>query len=232
MTSPREEFLAAAAGIEQVYRDTSGQIGYDGRQRVRKAYEALQQLGTYIPDAEPGQLAYGNMDDKAIAAAVRNAEKGLASPAVTLELVSQVRRLREELAAFGGPHGVTEDAIRSMVGEGFHTAFRKAVDSMEASIAWKAIRDMDNEEYAAIVSFTADPIVAALRYAEAKAADAAALAESEAVQEPHLENDPESGQAITRWAAEWHAKTDLRQVPIGNSDTGNKGYDLSKPEGS
>jgi hypothetical protein len=167
--SPRRQFLAAAEEIEQVYRDTSGQLGYDGRQRVRKAYETLQQLGTCIPDAEPGRLTYGNMEDKAIAAAVRNAEKGLASPAVTLELTAQVRRLREELAAFGGPHGVTESTIRSMIAEGFHTAFRKAADSMEAAIAWKAIRDMDNGEYAAIVSFTADPIIDTLREAERRA---------------------------------------------------------------
>lgn len=164
--SPRQRFLATGRAIAAVYADTSQAIGYDGRKRMREAVAELAELATFLPDTEPGQLAYGNMDDKAIAAAVRNAEKGLASAAVTLELVSQVRRLREELAAFGGPHGVTESDIRSMIGEGFHTAFRKAADSMEAAIAWKAIRDMDSEEYAAIISFTADPIIEALLEAE------------------------------------------------------------------
>jgi hypothetical protein len=87
------------------------------------------------------------------------------------EVVREVEDLRERTAALQGSYGVTESAIRSMIGEGFHTAFRKAVDSTDAAIAWKAIRDMDNEEYAAVVGFTADPIIKALRYAEAQAAE-------------------------------------------------------------
>ena len=36
------------------------QIGYDGRKRVRAAHDVLAELGTYIPDTEPGWLRYGD----------------------------------------------------------------------------------------------------------------------------------------------------------------------------
>lgn len=85
------------------------------------------------------------------------------------EVVREVERLREVDRALLGAYGVTDGAIRSMISEGMHTAFRKGADSMESAIAWKAIKDMDHEEWNAIVSFVADPIVAMLREAEAAA---------------------------------------------------------------
>lgn len=165
----RQRYLAAAAEIEDVYAHTSGQIGYDGRKRVREAYQVLAELGTHVPDIEPGWLPYGDMAEKDIAAAVRHAEQGLASAAVTLQLISQIRKLREELTALGGPYGVTEADIRSMIAEGFHTVLRKAADSMDAAIAWKAIRDMDGKQGGAVLDFTVGPVIVALREAERKA---------------------------------------------------------------
>jgi hypothetical protein len=190
----RQRYLAAAGEIQQVYSETSAAIGYDGRQRVREAYRVLAELGTYLPDTEPGWLRYGDMPDDDIAVAVRRAEKGFASPAHTLELVRQVRKLREQLTALGGPYGVTDGDIRSMIAEGFHTAFRKATDSMESAIAWKAIRDMDGEEYREICRFVADPIIGRLREAE----EAAKTAEAETPAWPL--SDPELVQAMMRWA--------------------------------
>jgi len=49
------------------------------------------------------------------------------------------------------------DAFRSMLAEGFHTAFRKAVDSDEAWQVWKLISKMPAGDWAEIISFVADP---------------------------------------------------------------------------
>lgn len=167
----RQEFLDAASDIKEAYEACPGPLGPEVRNTVRAAYAKLTGLGSQIPDIPAGSpLRYGGMEDKAVATAVRQAEKGYASPAVVLELTREMRRLRAELRAFGGPSGVTEEDIRSMIAEGFHTALRKAADSMDASIAWKAIRDMDSEEYSAVCRFVSEPVIGMLRAAEAKAA--------------------------------------------------------------
>jgi len=163
----RQQFLAAITEIKDVYENASGPIGYDGRRRVRAAHAALWELGASIPDTPPGPLPLtGGMSDKDLARARRHAENGLSSPAGTLALISEILVLREQLHAIGGLHGVTEEDIRSMIGEGFHTAFRKAVDSPESVVIHKLIKDMDPQEWSAIVSFVSGPVIAALREAE------------------------------------------------------------------
>lgn len=170
----RQRYLAAAEEIENVYGETSGQIGYDGRKRVRAAYQDLQELGSHIPDEPPGSpLRWGGMDDKAIARAVRHAEQGLAGPAAVQQLVHELRAVRSELRALGGPYGVTDEDIRSVVAQGFHTALRKSADSMDAAIAWKAIRDMDASEYTEVCRAVSGQVIAMLRDAEARAAEQA-----------------------------------------------------------
>jgi hypothetical protein len=166
----RARFLAAAEEIAAVYRDASGPIWYDGRHRIRDAYKALLELAAWIPDTEPGWLPYGDMPAAGIAAARRNAEKGLASPEVTLQLIRQVQALREQLTAIGGAHGVTDSDIGSMIAEGFATAWRKAVDSPESVVIWKLIKDMDRKEWGSVIDFVADPLIAMLREAERRPA--------------------------------------------------------------
>jgi hypothetical protein len=167
----RQEFLDAASDIREAFEACSGEMGLAGRGLVRAAYARLVELGSQIPGVPAGSpLSWGGMEDKDVATAVRQAEKGYASPAVILELTREMRRLRAELRAFGGPSGVTEEAIRSMIAEGFHTALRKAADSMDAAIAWKAIRDMDSEEYSAVCRFVSEPVIGMLREAETRTA--------------------------------------------------------------
>lgn len=66
-------------------------------------------------------------------------------------LLAEVERAREQREALTGLHGVTESDITSMLAEGFHTAFRKAADSMEATVIHKMIRDMPSEDWSAVI---------------------------------------------------------------------------------
>lgn len=52
-----------------------------------------------------------------------------------------------------------EDAM-SLIGEGLHTALRKIADSEEAAVAWKAIYDMDSEEWSGYLAF----LIEGMRY--------------------------------------------------------------------
>jgi hypothetical protein len=54
------------------------------------------------------------------------------------------------------------DTFSSLLGEGFHTGFRKAVDSSAANRAWHAIQDMPAEDWGAVVTFVAEPTWQAL----------------------------------------------------------------------
>jgi hypothetical protein len=171
----RQQFLAAAAEIAEVYRDTSGPIGYDGRQRVQKAYVRLQELAAWIPDTTAGWLPYSDMPDKDLTKARRRAEDGWASPQVILQLIRQVLDLRQQLSAIGGTFGVTDDDIRSMLAEGFATAWRKAADNPESVVIMRLIKSMDPEIWGAVIDFVADPLIAVLReagqHAEARTQD-------------------------------------------------------------
>lgn len=48
---------------------------------------------------------------------------------------------------------MTRDEFQSMLGEGFHTGFRKAAMGSEADRIWRAIRDMDRGEWGAVLQF-------------------------------------------------------------------------------
>jgi hypothetical protein len=48
------------------------------------------------------------------------------------------------------------ETFESMIGEGFHTAFRKAVDSATAAQIHRLIGGMEYRDWAAVVSFVAD----------------------------------------------------------------------------
>ena len=51
------------------------------------------------------------------------------------------------------PEKLTRDDFRSLLGEGFHTAFRKALDSPESAQIWKLIDVMPHREWSAILGF-------------------------------------------------------------------------------
>lgn len=57
---------------------------------------------------------------------------------------------------------LTYDDFVSHLAEGFHTALRKAGDSAQADTAWRAIRDMSDDEWGGIVRFVAEPTWEAL----------------------------------------------------------------------
>jgi len=48
--------------------------------------------------------------------------------------------------------------FKELLGEGLHTAFRKASDSYEANKIWHLIMDMPGEEWDRIVQFVAEPL--------------------------------------------------------------------------
>lgn len=108
-------------------------------------------------------------------------------------LLTEVEHWQEQAEALQGSYGVTASTIRSMIAEGFSTAFRKAADSMESAIAWKAIRDMDREEWGAILDFVVNPLIGMLREAEEQAKDAAP-------EVPWPLTDPELAMAVVRRA--------------------------------
>jgi hypothetical protein len=173
----RQQFLQALAGIKAVFQAVAGELGHSAVQDIRSAYETLYVLGSHIPDVPAGSpLPYGGIADKDIAKALRHAENGMASPAVTLDLIAELRRLRAELHALGGPYGVTDDDIMSMIGEGFHTAFRKATDDPHAMVIHTLIGKLCEDRagdgrtaWSAVVSFTAGPVIQALRDAGTRA---------------------------------------------------------------
>jgi len=45
------------------------------------------------------------------------------------------------------------EEIKEVLGEGFHTAFRKAVNSKKAYAIWKLIRELSDEEWNDIIDF-------------------------------------------------------------------------------
>jgi hypothetical protein len=50
-----------------------------------------------------------------------------------------------------------------MLGEGFHTAFRKAIDGPDAMPIHRMISDMRPEDWSAVIRFVADPLWDLLR---------------------------------------------------------------------
>lgn len=48
------------------------------------------------------------------------------------------------------------NALAELLGEGFHTAFRKAIEGPNANIIWNHINDLDCEQWAAVLDFVVD----------------------------------------------------------------------------
>lgn len=92
-------------------------------------------------------------------------EHDLASVDVS-ELLSEVENLQEVDRSLMGNYGVTDGAIRSMIAEGLHTAFRKASDSPESLVIHRLIDGMPHEEWRGITDFVAGPLITMLREAE------------------------------------------------------------------
>jgi hypothetical protein len=53
---------------------------------------------------------------------------------------------------------MTQDDLVAFLGEGFHTAFRKAGESAAADQIWRLIGSMDPDEWQRIVEFVAVPL--------------------------------------------------------------------------
>jgi hypothetical protein len=113
------------------------------------------------------EASFGQVDDNALARLLWLSEHGVYGPDVPA-LVAEVEDWRAKGDALNSTYGMTDADLHSMISEGFHTAFRKATDSMEAAICHKAIRDMEPEEWGAIIDFVTKPIVRWLREAKAR----------------------------------------------------------------
>lgn len=96
------------------------------------------------------------------------AGKGMAAEDVKA-VVLELEDLREKTAGLQGSYGVTDSDIRSVIGEGFHTAFRKAVDHPYATVIHKLIGDLPDEDWSAVIDFVSGPVTGMLRRAEAAA---------------------------------------------------------------
>ena len=53
---------------------------------------------------------------------------------------------------------ISRDELTSLLGEGFHTAFRKSTDHPSAHAIWVLIKDMPHEEYGGIIDFVMEGI--------------------------------------------------------------------------
>lgn len=51
------------------------------------------------------------------------------------------------------PERWTRDDLRSALGEGFHAAFRKAIDGHRSSDVWRIIDQMPDKEYRKVLDF-------------------------------------------------------------------------------
>lgn len=74
--------------------------------------------------------------------------------------IDQWERLTSQLR----PGTWTATDVANYVGEGFHTAFRKAADSAQADRIHKLITDLPSEEWSGIVRFVAEPLVEAIKH--------------------------------------------------------------------
>lgn len=54
---------------------------------------------------------------------------------------------------------MTPDDIKDLLGEGFHTAFRKATDCDQAHPIWELIRDMPADDWRSVLEMVYDHVV-------------------------------------------------------------------------
>jgi len=57
----------------------------------------------------------------------------------------------------GAKDGLTYSEFRSMLAEGFHTAFRKAIEGPDAMPIHRLIDAMSQEDWSKVITFVADP---------------------------------------------------------------------------
>lgn len=53
---------------------------------------------------------------------------------------------------------INKSAFVNYLGEGFHTAFRKASDCPQAHPIWLLINEMPNKDWNSILTFVAEPL--------------------------------------------------------------------------
>ena len=52
-----------------------------------------------------------------------------------------------------------KDDLASLIGEGVHTGLRKAIDSPQSSVAWRAIKDLPDGEWGIVIEFAMSGIL-------------------------------------------------------------------------
>ncbi|MFB0520029.1 MAG: hypothetical protein ACETWD_01210 [Desulfatiglandales bacterium] len=52
-----------------------------------------------------------------------------------------------------------KETIEDLLGEGFHTAFRKASESKEGNQIWHLIKSLPDEEWGAVIDFVSHPLI-------------------------------------------------------------------------
>lgn len=60
-----------------------------------------------------------------------------------------------------------KEEIKSMIGEGFHTAFRKGTHHPKSGEIWGLIQELPNSEWSNIVDWVAEPLIEMLEGYEA-----------------------------------------------------------------
>lgn len=108
---------------------------------------------------------YRKLDDTAMARMLWLVEQGILSTDLKI-LLQELQDYRDRENALMSNYGVTDADIRSMLGEGFHTGFRKAVDHPYATTIWQLIKDLPGEDWSAVLDFVSEPIIHALREAQ------------------------------------------------------------------
>jgi len=91
-----------------------------------------------------------------------------------------------------------DDELENFLGEGFHTAFRKAVDSKEADRIWHAINDLPSEEWSAVLYFVAEPLLEIIQERVA-----GSLKDVRASERNRIISDLRKKFGVTNRAADW-----------------------------
>lgn len=141
----------------------------EGADEAQWAQEVQRHLRMVFRAGSQARVAYeyGKLTDTGLARLTWLAQSGLLGKDGDLGyLLSEVQGWRDKADAFTGTYGMTEADLRSMVAEGFHTAFRKAVDHPYATVIHKLIRELPPEDWAAVLDFVVRPIVRQLREAQ------------------------------------------------------------------
>lgn len=78
------------------------------------------------------------------------------------DMESTITKLEETIAQLertaGNLRVIDKDEMRSVLAEGFHTAFRKGVDTSAAWKVWKAIDTLPNHEYGTAIEWLVEAL--------------------------------------------------------------------------